>query len=207
MRIPLQLHRLCSTCGRTPQLFSRVPPPPSRRFTRQSLPKCYARCRQRGLPRFGTVLIAALAPGAFVELAETNEDDKTGEKLMLEASRQEIRDDILEQTEVRIGIGGPVLAYWAYYAYDTIATGLRFVHLVFIFLPVILTAPTIWLGRRIKNNDGARTGTLWWYSFLVKAMERAGPAFIKAGPICLHTMRKLHLTDIPLAWSMGRLTY
>jgi hypothetical protein len=120
-----------------------------------------------------------MAPGAFVQLAENKEDGKTGERTMLEASRQEIKDDILEKTQGTLGLESPALACWTYYIYDTIATGFRFVHLVVIFLPVILTAPTIWLGKRIKDRDGTRTGTLWWYRFLVRAMERAGPAFIK----------------------------
>ncbi|EAA61642.1 hypothetical protein AN6996.2 [Aspergillus nidulans FGSC A4] len=181
MRISLQLRCIRATCGRTPQLLARLPLPPSRRFTQLSCPQRPSQGRQKGVPRIGAVIFAALAPGAFVKIAETEDDGKTGERLMLEASRQEFREDVLEKTEQRIGLGGPVVAYWTYYVYDTIATGFRFVHLVIIFLPVILTAPTIWLGRRIKNNDGARTGTLWWYSFLVRAMERAGPAFIKLG--------------------------
>jgi aarF domain-containing kinase len=122
-----------------------------------------------------------MAPAAFVQLAEKKDDDKTGEKIMLEASRQEIKDDILEKTQGALGLESPALACWTYYVYDTIATGFRFVHLVIIFLPVILTAPTIWFGKRIKDRDGTRTGTLWWFRFLVKAMERAGPAFIKVG--------------------------
>ncbi|RDW67113.1 ABC1 kinase family protein [Aspergillus mulundensis] len=181
MRIFLQFRGFRSTCGKTPQLFARINPPPSRRFTRPSCPQHPAQGRQREFPRTGIALCAALAPGAFVKLADAKDDDKTGEKLMLDASRQEIREDILEKTEERLGLGGPVLAYWVHYIYDTIATGFRFLHLVVIFLPVILTAPTIWIGKRIQDQDGARTGTLWWYSFLVRAMERAGPAFIKLG--------------------------
>ncbi|KAL5044443.1 hypothetical protein BDW71DRAFT_185981 [Aspergillus fruticulosus] len=181
MRVFLQFRSFRATCGRTPQLIARLPPPPTRRFTRPSRPQRSIPGLQKGVPRVGTVLFGALVPGAFVKIAETEDDGKTGEKLMLEASRREFREDVLGKTEERIGLGGPVLAYWAYYVYDTIATGFRFLHLVAIFLPLILTAPTIWLGRRIKDNDGARTGTLWWYNFLVRAMERAGPAFIKLG--------------------------
>ncbi|KAL4932267.1 ABC1 kinase family protein [Aspergillus undulatus] len=181
MRISLQLGRFCSACGRTPRLLARLPPPPSRRFTHSICPQRSSRGRRREGLRVGSVLAAALAPGAFVKLAETKDDGKTGETLMLEVSREEIREDILEKAEGRLGLGGPTLAYWAYYIYDSIATGFRFIHLVVIFLPVILTAPAIWLGRRIKDQDGARTGTIWWYNFLVRAMERAGPAFIKLG--------------------------
>ncbi|KAI9373976.1 hypothetical protein BJX61DRAFT_500653 [Aspergillus egyptiacus] len=179
MRISLQFRRFCSTCGRTPRLLVRCSPPP---FTRPT--SCLQRTvpvRQGRVPRIRTVLVAALAPGGFLELAETQEDEHTQEELMLEASRQEITDGIVERTEDLLGIDSPVVAHWVYYIYDTIATGVRFVHLVAIFLPVIITAPTIWFGRTLKDRDGVRTGTLWWYKFLVRSMERAGPAFIKLG--------------------------
>jgi aarF domain-containing kinase len=52
-------------------------------------------------------------------------------------------------------------------------------HLAIIFIPVVAAVPAIWIGRKVQDHDNARTGTLWWYRFLVKAMERAGPAFIK----------------------------
>ncbi|KAL4877269.1 hypothetical protein BJY04DRAFT_198454 [Aspergillus karnatakaensis] len=180
MRIFLQFRRLCSTGGKPPQPLA--PPSLSCRFTRPSpCPQRSGRRHQKRVPGYGTVLFAALAPAAFVKLAETEHHDTTAERAMLEASRQEIREDRLERTEGLLGIKSPVLAHWVYYIYDTIATGFRFVHLVAIFLPVILTAPTIWLGRRVKDREGSRTGTLWWYGFLVRAMERAGPAFIKLG--------------------------
>jgi aarF domain-containing kinase len=50
-----------------------------------------------------------------------------------------------------------------------------------IFVPVILSVPVIWFGRRQTDKDGERSGTLWWYGFLVQSMELAGPAFIKLG--------------------------
>lgn len=65
--------------------------------------------------------------------------------------------------------------------WEPLATSVRFLHLVFIFVPVIATIPVIFVGTRQKNRDGDRSGTLWWYSFLVHSMERAGAAFIKLG--------------------------
>jgi hypothetical protein len=50
---------------------------------------------------------------------------------------------------------------------------------VIIFIPVIVMVPVVWFGRRVPSRDRERTGTLWWYDFLVASMERAGPAFIK----------------------------
>ncbi|KAL3468763.1 hypothetical protein BJX99DRAFT_265838 [Aspergillus californicus] len=203
MRIFLQLRRFCSPCGKTSQLLARHSTPSNFRFTPPSLCPHGIRSGQRRLPVTGAILIASLAPAAFLKLAETKEDDKTGENLMLEASRKEIIDDILEKTGGILGLKNPVIASWTYHIYDTIATGFRFVHLIVIFLPLILTAPTLWLGRHVKDRDGVRTGTLWWYRFLVRSMERAGPAFIKLGqwaasrtdifpPEMCNTMSSLH---------------
>lgn len=67
------------------------------------------------------------------------------------------------------------------YVFEPIATGLRFVQLVVIFVPVLVTIPVIFLGTRVSERDNERSGTLWWYQFLVKQMERAGATFIKVG--------------------------
>ena len=98
---------------------------------------------------------------------------------MLEASRAEI------QKRVPDNIHG-LRRVWTFFClfvdtciYEPIATGLRFLHLVVIFVPVLATTPALWLGRRREDRGNERTGTLWWYGFLVHSMERAGPAFIK----------------------------
>ncbi|RMZ92157.1 hypothetical protein DV736_g638, partial [Chaetothyriales sp. CBS 134916] len=112
---------------------------------------------------------------------DNKKDGKTGEMQMLEASRAEI------SKKVPADVHGPrrVYRYVVYvldqYVYEPIATTLRFFHLVIIFVPVIVTIPVVWLGRRRKDRDNERVGTLWWYEFLVASMERAGPAFIKLG--------------------------
>ncbi|EIW73193.1 hypothetical protein TREMEDRAFT_67258 [Tremella mesenterica DSM 1558] len=56
------------------------------------------------------------------------------------------------------------------YIFEPIATLVRFFHLALLFGPVILLSPML-----------VNWGALWWYSFLVKQMERAGPSFIKLG--------------------------
>ncbi|ROT42614.1 ABC1-domain-containing protein [Sodiomyces alkalinus F11] len=67
------------------------------------------------------------------------------------------------------------------YIVEPFCTALRFLHLVGIFVPVIVAVPAIWFGPRQPDRDNERSGTLWWYGFLVQAMEWAGPAFIKLG--------------------------
>lgn len=74
------------------------------------------------------------------------------------------------------------------YLVEPISTGLRFLHLAIIFLPVLLSAPILCLelvddsrdrrrGRPPRTKE--RRTTRWWYYLLVHQMEMAGPTFIK----------------------------
>ena len=75
------------------------------------------------------------------------------------------------------------------YIIEPLLTALRFLRLAFIFGPVILASPMLLVGSsgsghvskrsRRKQEDDENWGAVWWYSFLVKQMERAGPTFIK----------------------------
>jgi aarF domain-containing kinase len=145
--------------------------------------------RQFATPRFrgrtilwsGAASGAALSPLAFVGLAheKSGNGEKTHEEAMLEASRKELNEQVPKalrnSTKYRRGI----YFFIEDYIIEPIATGLRFLHLVIIFVPVIVTIPAIWLGQRQPKRDNERSGTLWWYGFLVSSMERAGAAFIK----------------------------
>ncbi|KAL6875232.1 hypothetical protein J3F83DRAFT_730413 [Trichoderma novae-zelandiae] len=148
---------------------------------------------------------AALGAGAFIQLsqADNGDSDKTGEHRMLEASRDEIRKTIGDDERGVSRLVHKLLLLCDLYIWEPICTGARFLHLVVIFVPVIISVPAIWFGRRHPDKDGERGGTLWWYGFLVKSMELAGPAFIKLGqwaasrtdifPIAMcEAMSKLH---------------
>lgn len=125
-------------------------------------------------------VLALLSPGAFVALSEAESDDgKTPEEHMLEASRAEIAKELPEDIHGLRRLWSAVYLGFDLYVFEPLATTFRFLHLVIIFLPVLATIPAIWLGSRRKDQGDERAGTLWWYSFLVHAMERAGPAFIK----------------------------
>ena len=132
-------------------------------------------------PPKGRILIwSLLSPAAFVALSEEDtEDGKTPEEHMLEASRAEIAKEIPEDARGIRRVWKSIYLFVDTFIVEPIATTFRFLHLVIIFVPVIGTMPLIWLGRRQKSRDNERSGTLWWYSFLVRSMERAGPAFIK----------------------------
>lgn len=130
------------------------------------------------------MLLAALSPAAFVSIAEDNESPEGGqthEGKMLEISRRELEEYVPQHLRgsktVRVGIWKFVDNWIA----EPIATGLRFLHLVIIFVPVIAAVPIVWFGSRQAEKDNERSGTLWWYGFLVASMERAGAAFIKLG--------------------------
>jgi aarF domain-containing kinase len=53
----------------------------------------------------------------------------------------------------------------------------RFAHILILFIPVALAIPAVLFGQQLDGDEKA--GTLWWYDFLAKQMERAGPTFIK----------------------------
>ncbi|KAK5056222.1 hypothetical protein LTR84_012775 [Exophiala bonariae] len=125
---------------------------------------------------------AALSPVAFVEISENGpQDGKTSEMQMLEASRQEISKKVPEDVHGLRRVYRTVIYVVDQYIYEPLATTFRFLHLVIIFIPVIVTIPLAMVGPRRKDRDNERATTLWWYSFLVNSMERAGPAFIKLG--------------------------
>lgn len=129
----------------------------------------------------GTLCLAALSPAAFVSLSENDESDdgKTGEQQMLEASRKELADQVPRWVGAESIRRKGIWKFLDTWIIEPIATGFRLLHLIIIFVPVIATVPVIWFGSRHPDRDHERTGTLWWYAFLVKSMERAGAAFIK----------------------------
>ena len=87
--------------------------------------------------------------------------------------------------EERTGIIGALQRY----ILEPILTFFRFLHLFLLFGPVIVTSPMLLVGqpstRRRPGKPVAQEeenwGAVWWYAFLVKQMERAGPSFIKLG--------------------------
>jgi aarF domain-containing kinase len=130
---------------------------------------------------------AVLSPLAFVEISndETKVGGKTHEEAMLEASRKELSEQVPRVLQNSGKYRRGIYFFIDDYIIEPIATGLRFLHLVIIFVPVIVTIPVIWLGSRQPNRDNERSGTLWWYGFLVRSMERSGAAFIKVSLLFL----------------------
>lgn len=67
------------------------------------------------------------------------------------------------------------------FIWEPILTARRFIYLFCLFLPVIITIPMLLVGSPDKQLQGDRWGAVWWYGFLVKKMQAAGPTFIKVG--------------------------
>lgn len=125
---------------------------------------------------------AALSPLAFVSLSQDDsENGKTHEEAMLEASRNELKEHVPKALQGSRKVRRGIYFFIDMYIIEPIATGLRFLHLVVIFVPVLVTIPSIWFGKRQPGHDNERSGTLWWYGFLVRSMESAGATFIKLG--------------------------
>ncbi|KND90629.1 ABC1 family protein, mitochondrial [Tolypocladium ophioglossoides CBS 100239] len=126
---------------------------------------------------------AALGAAAFLELSQKDNSgtEQTGEHRMLELSREEIKKKVPDYDHGLSRLAHKVVLFLDLYIWEPIWTGVRFLQLVVIFVPVIASVPAIWFGGRRPDRDNERSGTLWWYKFLVKAMEWAGPAFIKLG--------------------------
>jgi aarF domain-containing kinase len=122
---------------------------------------------------------------------DTRDEDKTHEAAMLEASRKELAEHVPKAIKHSKKVRRGVYFFVDLYIIEPICTGLRFLHLVFIFVPVLITVPAIWIGARQPDRDSERSGTLWWYWFLTRSMERAGAAFIKVLTIswsCKHAL-------------------
>ncbi|KAF1813051.1 ABC1-domain-containing protein [Eremomyces bilateralis CBS 781.70] len=128
------------------------------------------------------LLSAAITPLALVSLGERNADGtRTPEQAMLDASRAELAAQVPTVLENSRKVRRTIYHFLDDYIYEPVATGLRLLHLIFIFVPVIVTIPVLWIGERIPGRDDERSGTIWWYGFLVSSMERAGAAYIKLG--------------------------
>jgi aarF domain-containing kinase len=120
-----------------------------------------------GLGGLGFTTLAFAAPiAASTTTSSSSGDGSTLESRLLAASEEE-KKDITELSSFQ------KLRVWLMeHLWEPIATSVRFVTLLVIFAPVILTAPVVLLRE-------SKAGQTWWYAFLVQSLERAGPTFIK----------------------------
>ncbi|KAF8167662.1 hypothetical protein B0H34DRAFT_644992 [Crassisporium funariophilum] len=86
---------------------------------------------------------------------------------------------ILSPSDSRRSLTSTLAALLRDNIWEPILTAKRFIYLFFLFVPVILSSPMLLVGVSEKRLKGDRWGAVWWYAFLVKRMEAAGPTFIK----------------------------
>ncbi|TQS34227.1 hypothetical protein Golomagni_05398 [Golovinomyces magnicellulatus] len=118
--------------------------------------------------------VLCLSPATFVQISEedNNGTEETTESRMLAASRAEIRKDVSKDVTGPQWLSQITSISFDQYILEPLCTGIRFLNLILIFVPVMLSTPIVWFGNDAKN---------WWFRFLVRGMERAGPTFIKLG--------------------------
>ncbi|CAK5264490.1 unnamed protein product [Mycena citricolor] len=86
---------------------------------------------------------------------------------------------LLSASEYELTISARLRAFIRDRLWEPFLTAGRFVYLVVLFIPVIISCPMLLIGRPEKRLRGDRWGAVWWYNLLVTQMETAGPAFIK----------------------------
>ena len=87
---------------------------------------------------------------------------------------------------------------------EPLLTARRFIHLLWLFLPVLFTAPMLLIGDPERALGGDRWGAVWWYGFLTAQMQRAGPTFVKVCRVpsssCDDLLKKIQLAQ----WAASR---
>ncbi|PCH33988.1 ABC1-domain-containing protein [Wolfiporia cocos MD-104 SS10] len=72
-----------------------------------------------------------------------------------------------------------VIVFLRDHIWEPLLTAKRFVYLMCLFMPVLLTSPMLLIGHPEERLHGDRWGAVWWYGYLTSQMQRAGPTFTK----------------------------
>lgn len=86
---------------------------------------------------------------------------------------------ILSPSELHLSLSERICSFFLDHIWEPILTARRFIHLFFLFAPVILSSPMLLVGSSQDKLQGDRWGAVWWYNYFVAQMDRAGPTFIK----------------------------
>ncbi|KAH7916356.1 hypothetical protein BJ138DRAFT_1052593 [Hygrophoropsis aurantiaca] len=99
---------------------------------------------------------------------------------LIPCSQQYAREAMIASpAEPHRSILSRILTLLCDHIWEPILTARRFIHLFYLFAPVILTMPMLIIGKPEKRLRGDRWGAVWWYGLLVCRMQAAGPTFIK----------------------------
>ncbi|KAI9599422.1 ABC1 family-domain-containing protein [Syncephalis fuscata] len=85
---------------------------------------------------------------------------------------------------------------------EPIMTSWRFLQLVVIFLPCIVTIPLLICTNSLTDTTAESKWKVWWYDLLARQMERAGPSFIK---LAQWAATRVDIFPVELCHSLGRL--
>ncbi|CAM9024367.1 unnamed protein product [Wickerhamomyces anomalus] len=111
-----------------------------------------------------------------------NPKGDTYENGLFLSSQQELEDEIesyrKDRLSRRLGFIYKISFAFHDYVWEPLVTIGRFVELTIIFLPIVITLPISWFGKK-KNNT--RSGSIFWYKVLRFSLETAGASFIKLG--------------------------
>ena len=101
---------------------------------------------------------------------------------------------ILSPSELHLSLPERIYTLFLDHIWEPILTTRRFIHLFFLFAPVIISSPMLLVGSPEERLQGDRWGAVWWYGYLVAQMDRAGPTFIKVRSIvplfCIRLTRR-----------------
>ena len=112
---------------------------------------------------------------------------------------------ILSPSELHLSLSERIYTLFLDHIWEPILTTRRFIHLFFLFAPVIISSPMLLVGSPEERLQGDKWGAVWWYDYLVAQMDRAGPTFIKVRSIVpLFCIRLTHHSLA--ACSVGSLT-
>jgi aarF domain-containing kinase len=90
---------------------------------------------------------------------------------------------ILSPSELHLSLSERIYTLFLDHIWEPILTARRFIHLFFLFAPVIISSPMLLVGSPEERLQGDRWGAVWWYDHFVAQMDRAGPTFIKVRSI------------------------
>ena len=111
-----------------------------------------------------------------------------------------VRPTIFSPSEAHRSLSAALRALLRDRIWEPVLTARRFLYLLFLFAPVILTSPMLLVGKPDRALNGDRWGAVWWYGLLVTRMEAAGPTFVKVRNFMTSS---LHYYSTHPALSMG----
>ncbi|KAK6464245.1 putative ABC1 family protein, mitochondrial precursor [Scheffersomyces coipomensis] len=117
-----------------------------------------------------------------------NKQSETYKMGLFEASQQEEKQQY-DNYRRQLLNGSLGVIYYVYftvedYILDPLITFTRFLELSAIFLPVLISSPICFFGRRIRDKNSTeriRSGAKLWFAYLRWSAEMAGASFIKLG--------------------------